>query len=170
MTKNPATHAMPHRFRRRDWWVAKIISGGQTGVDRAALDAALLVGIEHGGWCPLGRIAEDGTIPSRYQLRESDSANYAVRTRQNVHDSDGTWILYTTPLHGGTLLTWRYAIQCCKPCIKIRLTHPMSHERLKDWLIQNSIQTLNIAGPRGSKDPRIYQRAHDFLVSFFGHA
>jgi hypothetical protein len=153
---------------RQDWWVDKIISGGQTGVDRAALDVALALGIEHGGWCPLGRTAEDGVIPSHYRLSESDSPNYVVRTKRNILDSDGTLILYCNPLEGGTLLTWNYALKCRKPCMKVRVTHPVSNERLKNWITQNSIHTLNIAGPRISKEPMIYQRAYDFLIAFFG--
>lgn len=85
--------------------VRRIVSGGQTGVDRAALDVAMQLSIEHGGWCPRGRLAEDGTIPSRYDLRETRSAKYHVRTERNVVDSDATLILYRKSLTGGTLLT-----------------------------------------------------------------
>ena len=81
---------------------ARIVSGGQTGVDRAALDAALELGIAHGGWCPRGRLAEDGPIADRYGLRETASSDYAVRTEQNVVDSDATLILHRGPLTGGT--------------------------------------------------------------------
>ena len=77
---------------------AKIVSGGQTGVDRGALNAAIALGIEHGGWCPAGRVSEDGTIPSRYEMTETDSADYPTRTQQNVIDSDATLILYEQKL------------------------------------------------------------------------
>ena len=87
----------------------KIISGGQTGVDRAALDVAVELEIPHGGWCPKGRLAEDGRIPDSYKLRETTSREYAVRTEQNVLDSDGTLILYRESISGGTELTLRLA-------------------------------------------------------------
>src|SRR5690606_31296737 len=96
-----------------------IISGGQTGVDRAALDAALALGIEHGGWCPLGRWAEDGRIPERYRLRETNSPDYAVRTCRNVDEADATLIVAPAPLIGGTRLTYEYAVQTGKPCLVI---------------------------------------------------
>src|SRR4030042_6079458 len=87
----------------------KILSGGQTGADRSALDVAIALGISHGGWCPRGRLAEDGRIPDRYQLRETDYREYAVRTEQNVVDSDATLILCSGVLSGGTELTLRLA-------------------------------------------------------------
>ncbi len=85
--------------------IAKIISGGQTGVDRAALDVAIELELPCGGWCPRGRLAEDGTVPDRYPLQETRSAEYAERTERNVIDSDGTLIIATRPLTGGTALT-----------------------------------------------------------------
>jgi hypothetical protein len=88
----------------------KIISGGQTGVDRGALDAAIELGLEHGGWCPMGRIAEDGFIPTRYALRQTDTEKYAERTERNLLEADGTLILYRRELSGGTDLT-RYLCQ-----------------------------------------------------------
>ena len=94
---------------------AKIISGGQTGVDRGALDAAIALGVPHGGWCPHGRLAEDGIIPARYQLRQTDSPEYHVRTEKNVQDSDATLILYRGEMKGGTKLTWQLAERHAKP-------------------------------------------------------
>jgi hypothetical protein len=150
---------LPPNFR-----VQRIISGGQTGVDRAGLDAAIHLGIEHGGWCPLGRRAEDGPIPDHYQLVELDSPNYSDRTRQNVLDSDGTLILYGGRLQGGTLLTARYAIQLDKPCLKIRLSGRVSCEQLISWIETYRISILNIAGPRASSDPKIYAKAYRYIV------
>jgi predicted Rossmann fold nucleotide-binding protein DprA/Smf involved in DNA uptake len=95
--------------------VRKIVSGGQTGVDRAALDIALALGIPCGGWCPRGRGAEDGVIPARYPLQETCSHDYAERTRRNVIDSDGTLILAIGALHGGTLLTAQLAEKAASP-------------------------------------------------------
>ena len=99
----------------------KIISGGQTGVDRGALDAAMELGIPHGGWCPRGRTAEDGRIPDRYQLRETDSPDYSFRTEQNVLDSDATLILYRGRIAGGTELTLRLARQHGRPHLVVDL-------------------------------------------------
>lgn len=100
---------------RQDHFVKRIVSGGQTGVDRGALDAAIFLGIAHGGWCPQGRLAEDGTIPPRYELTETNSSKYPIRTQQNVIDSDGTLILYAGELQGGTSLTLRFARERNKP-------------------------------------------------------
>ncbi len=157
--------------------IVKIVSGGQTGVDRAALDAAITLGIEHGGWCPQGRLAEDGRIDDRYQLQEMATADYAERTERNVIDSDGTLILYHRKLQGGTLLTNRLAKRHGKPLHRVRLdrlhsarplqsqTAPerrMLHATL-DWIHEHGIGVLNVAGPRGSSHPEIGRQAFDFL-------
>jgi hypothetical protein len=145
----------------------KIISGGQTGVDRGALDAAIALCIEHGGWCPLGRLAEDGRIPDCYQLRETDSPDYPVRTERNVLDSDATLILYRDQLSGGTLLTLRLAEQHCKPCLAVNLDSPSSLLEIRQWLDEQHVKVLNIAGPRESQCPGIEQRAREFIVKLF---
>jgi hypothetical protein len=144
--------------------VQRIVSGGQTGVDRAALDVAIRLGIQHGGWCPLGRLAEDGPIPERYQLTEMASPSYADRTLQNVLDSDGTLILYDDRVRGGTALTRRLAIQWNKPWIAVRLRERADHETVVQWIADNQIHLLNVAGPRASTSPKIGQRAERFLV------
>ena len=143
--------------------VGRIVSGGQTGVDRAALDVAIALGVPHGGWCPLGRIAEDGPIPECYHLDEHPSPKYSDRTKRNVLDSDATLVLYGSLLEGGTFKTYRYAENLGKPCLKVRLTHPGRIERVQEWLVTHSVQTLNIAGPRASKEPEMYQRTVEFL-------
>lgn len=143
--------------------IAKIISGGQTGVDRAALDVAMELGIPHGGWCPRGRIAEDGRISDKYQLREMASPDYVERTRKNVLEADGTLILYNGKLEGGTFLTAAYAEKVGRPCLKIRLSNPGGFGRLYDWVLRHKISILNIAGPRSSKEPTIYQKATNYL-------
>jgi len=150
---------LPPNFR-----VQRIISGGQTGVDRAGLDVAIKLGIEHGGWCPLGRRSEDGMIPERYELVEMESSHYSDRTRQNVIASDGTIILYGDCLQGGTLLTARYAVQLGKPCLKVRLASRVSSESLISWIEMYKISVLNVAGPRASSDAKIYAKAHNFLL------
>lgn len=95
--------------------VKKIVSGGQTGADRGALDAAIALAIPHGGWCPKGRRAEDGVIHSRYQLRETETEKHRPRTKLNVEDSDGKMILTHGPLEGGSLFTAEYAERMGKP-------------------------------------------------------
>lgn len=142
----------------------RIVSGGQTGVDRAALEAAIALGIEHGGWCPKGRRAEDGTIPSRYELTELDSSDYAARTEQNVVDSDATLILYEDQLSGGTLLTKKIAQRYGKPCLEIRIDGPKKQPDVLSWLQQICPHTLNIAGPRESSFPGIEERALEYLL------
>lgn len=143
----------------------KLISGGQTGVDRASLDVALSLGIPCGGWCPAGRLAEDGVIADRYPLQETDSKSYSARTRWNVRDSDGTLILSETPFTGGTALTARAARELLKP---LCIVHPFQEskrnkQRVLDWIIENGIQVLNIAGPRASTVPAIYDATCRFL-------
>lgn len=151
-------------------FVRCIVSGGQTGVDRGALDAAIALGIEHGGWCPKGRIAEDGPIPRKYRLRETASPLYRFRTAQNVLDSDGTLILFRERLFGGTLLTHRLARRHRKPCLAIDLADPGPVATVAHWLHRQRIGTLNVAGPRESSAPGITQQACEFLRSLLGPA
>jgi hypothetical protein len=144
-----------------------IISGGQTGVDRAALDFAIEYGFEHAGWCPKGRLAEDGVIHRAYMLAEMDDAKYHKRTRQNVLDSDATLILNLGALDGGTLLTQSLAEKQRKRCLMIQLDGVDLSASIKlvlDWLREHEPTRLNVAGPRESKRPRIYQRSYKFLV------
>ena len=143
--------------------ILKIISGGQTGVDRAALDFALEHGIPTGGWCPKGRKAEDGPIPSPYPLRETSSTDYRVRTEKNVTDSDGTLILTLGKLTGGTAYTAKVAENHRKPYIVIDLSGKPDPKSIMAWVVQNNIQTLNVAGPRESKSPGVHDMAVDFL-------
>ena len=151
-----------------------IVSGGQTGVDRAALDAAILLGIEHGGWCPRGRLAEDGTIPAGYSLRETESGNFVQRTERNVLDSDGTLIFYRGTLGGGTLLTANLSERHNRPLLRIDLNEypPEKVDRIRDgvfqWLQANRVSTLNVAGPRESQSPGIRQEVFELLTRMFG--
>jgi len=137
--------------------ITRIVSGGQTGADRGALEAALEAGIETGGWCPKGRRAEDGVIPARYRLRETESAAYKARTRANVRDSDGTLIIADgEPLSGGTAATRRAAERQGKPCLVVVASGGAEAQaRVLDWLENHLIAVLNVAGPRESNCPGI---------------
>lgn len=147
--------------------IKKIISGGQTGVDRAALDVALELGIPCGGWCPQGRRAEDGVIPSRYPLQEASSPQYPLRTELNVQDADGTLIItWSTPM-GGTALTIKLAQKHHKPYLLVDLAQEPNVGLVREWLRQNRIQVLNVAGPRESEVPGIYIQAALFLRNLF---
>ncbi|MYA29057.1 MAG: molybdenum cofactor carrier, partial [Nitrospira sp. SB0666_bin_27] len=130
--------------------MAKLISGGQTGVDRAALDVALAGGLQIGGWCPKGRLAEDGTIPMIYPLQETPSPQYAQRTRWNVRDADGTLILTCSEPTGGTALTIHTAERLYKPFRVIDLTTPEDPRDVASWIFHTDITVLNVAGPRES--------------------
>jgi hypothetical protein len=145
----------------------KIVSGGQTGVDRAALDAALAAGIAAGGWCPRGRLAEDGAIAETYPLTETPSAQYRERTQWNVRDSDGTLILVRGNLSGGTALTVEFAQAQGRPRRVVRLDRPgmLAEEPAATlaWIAEHGIATLNVAGPRESQRPGIYDEARAFM-------
>jgi predicted Rossmann-fold nucleotide-binding protein len=136
--------------------IERIVSGGQTGVDRAALDAAIRHGISHGGWCPKGRRAEDGTIPRHYLLRETASSNYPERTEKNVVDSDATLILNQGTLDGGSLFTWELARHYRKPRFLIDLDGVVDSALIRTWIVESAVRVLNVAGPRESKRPGIY--------------
>jgi hypothetical protein len=136
--------------------IQKLISGGQTGADRAALDWAIENGIEHGGWCPCGRLAEDGPIASRYKLTETQSGDYAERTEWNVRDSDGTVIFsIAAVLTGGSAATQFFARKLGKPVIHISQETPKPAEALRRFIRRHKIRMLNVAGPRHSTEPEI---------------
>ena len=151
----------------------KIVSGGQTGVDRAALDAAISLGIEHGGWCPSGRLAEDGTIPENYSLRQTKTRDYSQRTENNVLDSDGTLIVCHGKPGGGTLLTAKLAKRHKKPLLVVDLDEivgeDVAHTRatMFEWLEANRVATLNVACPRESEYRGIHRETFDLLTRIF---
>jgi hypothetical protein len=139
----------------------KVISGAQAGADRAGLDFAIEAGLEHGGFVPRGRKAEDGRIDDRYQLVELPSASYPTRTKRNVRESDGTAIFSLAPqLSGGSALTLTYANSIKKPVIHL---HASAKGRLDpadqliDFITSHRITVLNVAGPRASKEPGVYE-------------
>jgi len=133
----------------------KIISGGQTGVDRGALDASLKNNFSCGGWCPKGRLAEDGIIHKKYPLNEMIDTTYSSRTKQNVIDSDGTLIIFPGTLSGGTLLTRQIANELSKPLYLYK--KESNYKFLINWLVENDIKVLNVAGPRESEWKKGYK-------------
>jgi len=138
----------------------KIVSGGQTGVDRAALDAALESGVSAGGWCPEGRQAEDGPIAEKYPLQELPDGGYKERTLKNVQDSGATIIIYFESISGGTKETLLYCLNEKKPYLLIDgsgITEDSASKRIKQFIDENQISLLNVAGPRASKEKRAYE-------------
>ena len=147
----------------KNLFLKKIISGGQTGADRAGLDAAIELNIPIGGWCPKGRKAEDGPIDEKYPLQETTSGDYRVRTERNVKESDGTFIFTMGKPTGGTALTVKKAKALEKSHMVIDLDDHHDFVKVKDWLVDNDVKVLNIAGPRGSKFPDVYDRVKGYL-------
>lgn len=144
----------------------KIVSGGQTGADRAALDTALKFNLPHGGWLPLGRKTEDGPLAAVYRLKEMETADYPSRTRQNILDSTGTVIISRGPLSGGSKLTRSFARVTGRPnCHIDLLTHDIFESAviLQSFILENRITVLNVAGPRASRDAGIYQDVKTIL-------
>ncbi len=154
-------------FSKQRYTPSKVVSGGQTGVDRAALDACLKLGIPCGGWCPQGRIAEDGVVSEIYPLRETPSDRYEQRTEWNIRDSDGTLILTWGKPQGGTLLTQKLTQKTKKPCIVIDFKSHSDSEisSVQAWLEENQVRVLNIAGPRGSFRHDVYAEAYKFVMN-----
>ena len=167
--------SLPKSMNRRPW---KIVSGGQTGVDRAGLAAAMSYSIETGGWTPCGRLAEDGVVPEGfYTLRECPTGGFRERTRMNVVDSDATLILVDTlPLTGGTAYTADYAAKIGRPCKVALLSDADAVIQIRDWMLslEDSVRlgqtdqiVLNVAGPRESGSPGIFERVRKTLLSVF---
>ncbi len=148
----------------------KIISGGQTGVDRAALDTAMRLGIDHGGWIPKGRLTEAGPLDNVYRMQETATRNYAERTEQNVKEADGTLIISRGRPTGGTDYTAKMALKHGKQLLHIDLAMGRKPSQagllIASWIEMNRIATLNVAGPRASSDPAIY----DAAVAVLTHA
>ncbi len=148
--------------------VRRIVSGGQTGVDRAGLDVAAAAGLQRGGWCPRGRRAEDGAISDSYPLRETPSPAYPERTAWNVRDSDGTLIVTRGKPRGGTALTDALARRAGKPVLVVDLDRAASAAEVRAWVVANAIRVLNVAGPRESEAPGIHDQAAAFLLRVLG--
>ena len=150
--------------------IRKIISGGQTGADQAALDAAIKLGISHGGWIPQGRLTEKGPLPTRYNLKEMPGSGYAPRTEQNVIDSNGTLIISHGELTEGSEYTRKMALKHQRPWLHIDLNKTPAFKAatlISSWITENTIEILNVAGPRESKDDRIYQDVLKIIESIY---
>ena len=150
--------------------IRKLISGGQTGADRAALDVAMELGIPHGVWVPKGRRTEAGPLSEKYHLREMPTASYPARTEKNVIDSDGTLILSHGRLEGGPELTRSLAEKYKRPCLHINLKEINAFQaaiNIQTWLKEERIEVLNVAGPRASRDPDIYEATARILKAVF---
>jgi hypothetical protein len=150
--------------------IKKIISGGQTGADRAALDVAMKFAIPHGGWIPKGRNAEDGPLNDRYHLTELPSTSYAKRTEKNILDSDATLIISHGRLTGGSAYTRKMAGEHSRPFLHIDLNRTNAFDAaqtVNSWILRRNIETLNVTGPRASKDPLIYQATFDLMQTTF---
>jgi hypothetical protein len=139
--------------------IEKIISGGQTGADQGALDAAIKLGIPHGGWIPKGRLTENGPLSKKYHLIEMPTESYPERTKKNIRESDGTLILSHGRLTGGSEYTRKWTLKYGKPMLHIDLNNmqaPYATAKIYNWTSDHDIKVLNVAGPRASKDTKIY--------------
>ncbi|MCP3890815.1 MAG: hypothetical protein GY702_18375 [Desulfobulbaceae bacterium] len=146
--------------------IKKIISGGQTGADQAGLDLAIKHNIPHGGSIPKGRLTEDGVLPEKYQLEEMTTKSYPKRTEKNVLDSDGTVIFTHGELTGGSLLTCKKAVEHGKPVIHLdmgKLSVEETSALLKNFVEDNDIEILNVAGSRASEDMLIYEKTFQVI-------
>ena len=146
--------------------IRKIISGGQTGADRAALDVAIELGIAHGGHVPRGRRAEDGPLDTRYHVRELTVESYDARTEANVRASDATLIVSIGPLAGGSALTRRLAEKHHKPVLHIDRSagsREQAGDTICQWLTDQRPAVLNVAGPPESTAPGIYDEVRALL-------
>ncbi len=154
------------RYKKRDIMIKKIISGGQTGADRAALDTAIKFNINYGGWIPQGRKTEEGPLSHKYHMDEMPTDSYSERTRQNIMDSQGTIIISRGPLTGGSLLTQKFAFTLKKPCCHVDLFDLDEFAAaivINSFIVDYALDIINIAGPRAGKDPFIYNTVRTII-------
>jgi hypothetical protein len=149
--------------------ITRIVSGGQTGVDRAALDVALVLGIPHGGWVPRGRLDENGErLGSRYLVRETATADVSVRTELNVRDSDATLVISNGVLDEGSRLTMEKTLEYGRPFLHVDLSEMTLHQAagtVSRWIVSTGCRVLNVAGPRAGRSPGIYELARCLLLA-----
>lgn len=150
------------------WRPKKIISGGQTGADRGGLDAAIALGIAQGGWCPLGRKAEDGRVPNTYKLKQHPSPDYPPRTALNIHEADATLVFVRGEPGRGSALTISLARNQKKPCLVLDISEKNSTEKLRDFLTARKPKVLNVAGSRESHARGMQESVRTMLVSVLG--
>lgn len=139
-------------------------------MDRASLDVAIKLGIDHGGWIPRGRLTESGALPQKYHLTETSSSQYSVRTEKNVVAAEGTLIISHGPLTGGSGYTREMAIKHGRPWLHMDLNQMAAFHAataINNWILQKEIEILNVAGPRASEDPGIYQDTLNILESVY---
>lgn len=151
--------------------IKKIISGGQTGVDRAGLDAAIALNIEHGGYVPKGRKAEDGQVPLEYQVEELTRGGYPARTKKNIESADGTLIFCQGKPSTGTKLTVEHAEEMNKPNLVLDLDAVNTQTAItmiREWITRENIQVMNVAGPRLSSAPMVAMMARKILIEALG--
>jgi hypothetical protein len=173
------SHSFHNSNNNSNSYLKQIVSGGQTGVDRAALDVAIRQKISHGGWCPYERKAEDGTIPMSYNLKEAPpptseensdpDAIYKKRTELNAKDSDGTLIIINANPIGGTLYTIEMLVKHKKPYFVCNLEDTLSVDDIANWVIEFNVEKLNIAGPRESQAPGIYVLSTSIIEQLINH-
>lgn len=144
-----------------------IISGGQSGTDRAALDFAIAHRLSCGGCCPKGRLAEDGKIDEKYPLTETASADPEERTKMNIDGSHGTLVIYSSEIDEGTVFTLQYAKTQMKPVYIVKHGETLNKEEFRLWVDINRIKILNVAGPRESRDEGVYAFAGKVLENLF---
>jgi hypothetical protein len=151
--------------------IERIVSGGQTGADRAGLDAAIACGLPHGGWCPKGRKAEDGPIPDHYNLVETEGASYLARTERNVKQSDGTVIFTMAELAGGAARTADFARRHRRPWVHVRLDATTDEDgagMLIAFAAGHRVKVLNVAGSSASREPDLYDRVFRLVCQALG--
>jgi hypothetical protein len=150
--------------------IVKIISGGQPGADQAALDAAMELGIDHGGWIAKDRLAEEGPLAEKYNLEETATGGDSGSSERNVLDADGTVVITRGPLAGGSKLTVALAQRHSKPCLHLDLqrVHPLkASSKLYQWILAHGVKVLNVAGSRSAEDRAIYNDAYQVIWGLF---
>lgn len=154
-------------MKKKTTIIKHIISGGQSGVDRSALDFSIKHNVPHSGWCPKERWAEDGQLPPIYNLKQTESKDPGERTLKNVLEADGTLVIYQIKPDHGTQLTIEYCKKHDKTFIRMDLQEKINGPAFKNWLQKNNIEKLNIAGPRESNSPGIYNKCQQIFKDLF---
>lgn len=150
--------------------IVKIISGGQAGADQAALDAAMELGIDHGGWIPKGRLTEEGPFPEKYNLAETAAESDSESRERNVLDADGTVVITRGQPTGPSKRTVALAQRHGRPCLHLDLqrVHPLKASgALYQWILAHGVKVLNVAGSRSTEDRAIYNDTYQVIWGLF---